>query len=152
MPGPQYIDSIREFPRVYAGVNETSADRVEEFLKNRNYKDLRGSENIYGESIYTARFETFGKYELNSKLSFSFSFNNHNQDSFYGLTPFNANQTIGFGQLVWNKNIKRHDILIGLAYRYTYYDDDTIATFNDVSKLNHNHKERKNSIVATVIP
>ena len=33
MPGPQYISSIREFPRVYAGVNETSADAVEEFLK-----------------------------------------------------------------------------------------------------------------------
>ena len=32
MPGPQYIDSIREFPRVYAGINETSADAVEEFL------------------------------------------------------------------------------------------------------------------------
>ena len=33
MPGPEYIDSIREFPRVYAGVNEASADAVEEFLK-----------------------------------------------------------------------------------------------------------------------
>ena len=33
MPGPQYIDSIREFPRVYAGVDETSADAVEGFLK-----------------------------------------------------------------------------------------------------------------------
>ena len=33
MPGPQYIDSIREFPRVYAGVDKTSADAVEEFLK-----------------------------------------------------------------------------------------------------------------------
>ncbi len=33
MPGPQYIDSIREFPRVYAGVTKTSADVVEEFLK-----------------------------------------------------------------------------------------------------------------------
>mgnify|MGYP001418199100 CR=1 FL=1 len=33
MPGPEYIDSIREFPRVYAGVNETSADAVEDFLK-----------------------------------------------------------------------------------------------------------------------
>lgn len=36
MPGPQYIESIREFPRVYAGVNETSADRVEKFLKTIN--------------------------------------------------------------------------------------------------------------------
>jgi len=33
MPGPQYIDSIREFPRVYAGINKTSADAVQEFLK-----------------------------------------------------------------------------------------------------------------------
>ncbi len=33
MPGPQYIDSIREFPRVYAGINNTSADAVEGFLK-----------------------------------------------------------------------------------------------------------------------
>ena len=33
MPGPQYIDSIREFPRVYSGVNETSANAVEGFLK-----------------------------------------------------------------------------------------------------------------------
>ena len=33
MPGPEYIDSIRNFPRVYAGVTEVSADAVEEFLK-----------------------------------------------------------------------------------------------------------------------
>ena len=33
MPGPQYIDSIREFPRVYAGIDQTSANAVEEFLK-----------------------------------------------------------------------------------------------------------------------
>lgn len=33
MPGPDYINSIREFPRVYAGINEISADAIEEFLK-----------------------------------------------------------------------------------------------------------------------
>ncbi len=33
MPGPQYIDSIREFPRVYAGVDKCSSDAVESFLK-----------------------------------------------------------------------------------------------------------------------
>ena len=33
MPGPQYIDSIREFPRVYSGINEISADAVKEFLQ-----------------------------------------------------------------------------------------------------------------------
>jgi len=33
MPGLQYIESIQEFPRVYAGIDQTSADAVEEFLK-----------------------------------------------------------------------------------------------------------------------
>ncbi len=33
MPGPQYIDSIQNFYRVYAGINETSADATETFLK-----------------------------------------------------------------------------------------------------------------------
>jgi nucleotide sugar dehydrogenase len=33
MPGPDYIDSIQSFYRVYAGINERSADRVESFLK-----------------------------------------------------------------------------------------------------------------------
>ena len=32
MPGPEYIDSIREFPRVYSGANEIAADAVEKFL------------------------------------------------------------------------------------------------------------------------
>ena len=33
MPGPEYIDSIREFPRVYSGCNELSAVAIERFLK-----------------------------------------------------------------------------------------------------------------------
>ena len=33
MPGPEYIDSIREFPRVYSGVNEKSAEAVKAFLE-----------------------------------------------------------------------------------------------------------------------
>lgn len=33
MPGPEYINSIREFPRVYSGSNEKSADAVESFLE-----------------------------------------------------------------------------------------------------------------------
>lgn len=33
MPGPNYIDSIRTFPRVYSGINEESAKATKEFLK-----------------------------------------------------------------------------------------------------------------------
>jgi UDP-N-acetyl-D-glucosamine dehydrogenase len=33
MPGPDYVDSIRTFPRVYAGVDEASAEATERFLR-----------------------------------------------------------------------------------------------------------------------
>ena len=33
MPGPNYIDSIQNFYRVYSGINKESADNVEKFLK-----------------------------------------------------------------------------------------------------------------------
>ena len=33
MPGPNYINSIREYPRVYAGIDGQSADATESFLK-----------------------------------------------------------------------------------------------------------------------
>ena len=33
MPGPQYIDSIQSFYRVYAGVDDKSADAIEAFLR-----------------------------------------------------------------------------------------------------------------------
>ena len=96
----------------------------------------RGGRHLYGESIYTQRFEVFGKYQLNKNLTFQFSFNHHNQNSAYGNTLFNAGQTIGFGQMIWNKNISNNDLLFGLAYRYSLYDDDTTATFNDLSSRN----------------
>ena len=99
----------------------------------------RGGDTVYGENIYTTRFEAFGNYTFNKNLSFQFSYNNHTHNSAYGTTIFNANQTIGFGQLIWNKSIKKNDLLFGLAYRYTYYDDDTTATFNEI--LNSNQED-----------
>ena len=34
MPGPEYINSIREFPRVYSGINDSSANAAETFLSS----------------------------------------------------------------------------------------------------------------------
>lgn len=96
-----------------------------------NWKNkYRGGEDVYGESIYTSRWETIGRYDLPTKedLSFSFSANGHQQNSFYGTTPFHAQQTIGFGQLNYQKKTKNHSILLGGVYRYTFYDDNTPAT------------------------
>jgi len=97
-------------------------------------KEFRGGNQIYGESIYTNRWETFGTYELptSENLSFQFSANGHYQDSFYGETSYDAEQLIGFGQLVYNKQLgKKQDLLLGAAYRYTFYDDNTFATLNE---------------------
>ena len=57
-----------------------------------------------------------------------FSFNNHEQDSRYGTTSYIASQKIAFGQLTWDKTLRNHDLLAGIALRYTFYDDNTTAT------------------------
>lgn len=94
-------------------------------------KQFRGGDSIYGESIYTKRWEFFGTYQLpiKEKMFFQFSANTHDQNSVYGTTKFLALQNIGFGQLTWNKQLgAKNDLLVGAALRYTYYDDNTPAT------------------------
>lgn len=93
-------------------------------------KSYRGTNQVYGESIYTSRQEVIGKYQLPflEKIYFSFSATNHNQNSYYGTTKYAAQQQIGFGQLTWDKKIGSHDLLIGSAYRYQFYNDNTTAT------------------------
>ena len=100
----------------------------------------RGSNAVYGESIYTSRFEFFGKYNFNPNLSLQFSFNDHHQNSAYGTTLFNADQSITFGQIVWTKNLNKNELTLGLAYRFTYFDDNTPATFNNKSNQNNAFK------------
>ena len=93
-------------------------------------KEFRGGDEIYGESIYTRRWEVLGKYQLpvKEKLLLSFSYNDHAQNSVYGDIPYIADQRIGFTQLTWDKKAGRHDLLLGSALRYNYYDDNTAAT------------------------
>ena len=95
-------------------------------------KKYRGTDTKYGESIYTNRWETFGTYQLptTENINFQFSANGHYQDSYYGIDAYDAEQLIAFGQFIYNKQIKqKHDLLLGVAYRYTFYDDNTFATF-----------------------
>ncbi|GGK56270.1 TonB-dependent receptor domain-containing protein [Rufibacter glacialis] len=91
----------------------------------------RGGQELYGESIYTKRWEVLGLYQLpvREKVMAQVSFNGHHQNSFYGSTPFHANQRVAFGQLYWDKQLGlRHSLLAGAALRYTHYDDNTPAT------------------------
>lgn len=92
--------------------------------------EFRGGDEVYGESIYTRRWEVLGKYQLpiEEKVLLSFSYNDHNQNSVYGNVPYLAKQRIGFGQLTWDKKLGEHDLLFGSAVRYNFYDDNTTAT------------------------
>ena len=109
----------------------------------RYERKFRGTDSIYGESIYTTRLELLGNYQLptKEKLLFSYSYNFHNQNSYYGITPYLGKQYIGFGQLTWDKKIgERHDLLVGTALRYTFYDDNSSATADSITKSNHPDK------------
>jgi len=117
-------------------------------------KSFRGGDQVYGESIYTKRAELIGNYQLpvSEKMFLSFSLTNHDQDSRYGTVSYIAQQRIAFAQLIWDKHIKNHDLLFGVASRYTYYDDNTPATaqadkvflpgvfVQDEIKLHNKHK------------
>ncbi|WP_034060189.1 TonB-dependent receptor [Lacinutrix jangbogonensis] len=93
-------------------------------------KSFRGGDEIYGESIYTTRYELLGEYQLPVKenINFQFSYSDHDQNSVYGNIPYLAQQRIGFGQFIWDKPLKNHDLLFGAAGRYNYYNDNTTAT------------------------
>lgn len=91
----------------------------------------RGSDSIYGESIYTRRVELIGIYQLPfaERIFTQFSYNWHNQDSWYGIVPYIATQQVGFVQTYWDKPLKNgHNALLGASVRYTVYDDNTPAT------------------------
>ena len=100
---------------------------------------FRGTDSIYGESIYTDRWELIGNYQLPlfEKMFFSFSATSHLQDSYYGTTPYYGDQKILFGQFLWHCNIQnRHEALLGLAGRYNYYDDNSTATLDTLTGAN----------------
>ncbi len=92
---------------------------------------FRGTDSIYGESIFTNRAELLGTYYLpylKNKVKIQFSTNLHYQNSVYGTTVFDAEQQVHFGQILYQNRFKEHFLSTGIGYRYLYYDDNTIIT------------------------
>ncbi|WP_299180048.1 TonB-dependent receptor [uncultured Chryseobacterium sp.] len=102
---------------------------------NRSY---RGSNEVYGESIYTNRVEAFGMYQwpMKEQVITQFSYNYHDQNSFYGSNPFNAEQKVAFVQTYWDKKLGNHDLILGLTYKKTFYDDSTPGTLSADGLIN----------------
>lgn len=103
-------------------------------------KAWRGSDSVYGENIYTKRLEVIGNYGIRAgkeQLLLEYSYNLHDQHSYYGVTPYIARQHTGFTQLRWNKEAGKHSISAGLPYRFTWYDDNTFATLKPDGSANN---------------
>ena len=125
-----YRESKKEFIISARYYFEDRRNGVKEYLRNNNYKKIRGDSKIYGESIYTTRFELFGKYEFAFTEGFemNYSFSKHDQNSYYGSDYYQANQDIFFSQLTLDRNYGNHDLLFGASIKNNLYDDNTIAT------------------------
>jgi outer membrane receptor for ferrienterochelin and colicins len=94
-------------------------------------KSFRGTDNVYGESIYTHRIELIGSHKLpvmKEDLTLQYSYNYHFQDSYYGTAKYLAAQHTTFAQLLWSKTKNKHHFLTGVPFRFIWYDDNTPAT------------------------
>lgn len=108
-------------------------------------KTYRGSDEVYGESIYTNRLEILSSYKFpfKEKIQWQFSYNYHHQNSYYGINAFNALQQIGFSQMYWTKQFnEKHQLINGIAARSIIYDDNTVITLDE----NQNNKIDKRII------
>lgn len=104
-------------------------------------KPFRGGDSVYGESIFTNRAEFISKYQwpVKEKIITQLSYNLHDHDSYYGKTSFMAFQSTTFAQTYWNKLLgrkKRHDVLVGIAYKNLWFDDNSAVTQSKDGKVN----------------
>ena len=101
-------------------------------------KPYRGTNEVYGESIYTNRVEAFGIYQLPIKeqIITQFSYNYHDQNSFYGSNLYVATQKVAFLQTYWDKSLGNHDLIVGATFKKTFYDDNTPGTLSSDGLLN----------------
>ncbi len=94
--------------------------------------DIRGSSEVYGESIYTRRVALLGDYRppvFGQRMRLQAAYTFHDQDSFYGDSHYDAQQQIAYGQLIWDQPLSEaSDLLLGGTLRYQTYDDNTPAT------------------------
>ncbi len=104
-------------------------------------REFKGSDSIYGESINTNRVEVISTIAVGKNVNADLSYNYHLQDSYYGRIKYYASQQVAFAQLRWNKTWGRHDVLMGIPFRYTFYDDNSpaTATLNGKNKPAHTY-------------
>ncbi len=92
---------------------------------------IRGSQTIYGESIYTRRLEVLARHYLPAgqhKIQIEGAYSYHHQNSYYGAYQYLASQQNVFSNLIFNtRQTRKVHFLGGLTMRYDLleqnYDD-----------------------------
>lgn len=88
--------------------------------------------NYYGLGINTQRYEVFGKVgyvfpqEKYKSIGLQFSAISHQQDSYFGLTTYNAEQSNIYGNLIYQSiiNNTKHTFRTGISFLYDKYNED----------------------------
>jgi len=103
---------------------------------------MRGTDERYGESIRTNRLELMGNFILpipTADVNLMFGFSNHGSDATYGLTKFRNTERNGYLQMTYDNKVgKISDLLIGVAYRFNWYDDNLLTTQDTTEGKNRN--------------
>jgi outer membrane receptor for ferrienterochelin and colicins len=109
---------------------EDRRNGLRNYVRNRAYRQIRGNDSIYGESIYTHRIEALASLPLAKDWKWDLSASWHGQDSYYGADRYEAQQALGFSNLFWSPTWGAHQPTFGLTLRYQYYNDNTVVTQN----------------------
>lgn len=101
-------------------------------VKEAHPEALLADNMKYQESVFTRRVELISRYEfpMEEKITLQTSYNFHDQNSAYGTELFVAHQQTIFTQIYWDKIAGNHNFLMGAAYRYLQFTDNTIASDN----------------------
>jgi copper chaperone CopZ len=142
-------DEFRDLPtgNQFSLVNRFKYDNPNGFLTQFGYKILddqkiggqttfdpsihKGTTHHYGLGINTKRYEVFGKigyiFPQQKYKSIGLQLNaiNHDQDSYFGLTNYKANQKSFYGNLIYQSifNSTIHKYRTGLSFQLDQYDE-----------------------------
>ncbi|TRX42220.1 TonB-dependent receptor plug domain-containing protein [Flavobacterium restrictum] len=103
----------------------------------------RGTTHYWGSEINTERLDVSTKVGYVFKdmpyqsIGFQNAFNSHNQQSYFGLNPYNIKQSSYYSNLIFNSIINNtmHKFATGLNFTYDKYQE--LVTINDYSRTDN---------------
>ncbi|ACU63108.1 cation transporter [Chitinophaga pinensis] len=154
-------DGFRDLPtgNLFSIINRWKYDNGKGFLAQFGIKTLKDDRTggqtaynpssdkyttkYYGIGINTQRYEAFGKVgyifpaQKYKSIGLQLSAISHKQDSYFGLTTYNATQRNIYGNLIYQSivNNTMHTFRTGISFLYDKYDEQFNAAFYKRNEL-----------------